>query len=140
MDGAQDSSPQPSGIKKVFSRQNRQEPENNAGSIRSNGRSSIESTPEKRPSTSGELVQEDSSSRFSKLMGNRRKKKNAANDKKAGSIASADSILESSTNGAASSLRNEPSVSGSSPNNSTHALDQSTGSVNLLTDDSEPDQ
>lgn len=140
MDGAQDSSPQPSGIKKVFSRQNRQEPETNAGSIRSNGRSSIESTPEKRPSTSGELGQEDSSSRFSKLMGNRRKKKNAANDKKAGSIASADSILESSTNDAASSLRNEPSVSGSSPNNSTHALDQSTGSVNLLTDDSEPDQ
>uniref|UniRef100_A0A093UZL8 Putative membrane protein C20F10.07 n=1 Tax=Talaromyces marneffei PM1 TaxID=1077442 RepID=A0A093UZL8_TALMA len=140
MDGAQDSSTQPSGIKKVFSRQNRQELESNAGSIRSNGRSSIESTPEKRPSTSGELGQEDSSSRFSKLIGNRRKKKNAANDKKASSIASADSLLDSSTNLAALSVRNEPSVSGSSPNNSTHALDHSTGSVNLLTDDSEPDQ
>lgn len=137
MDGAQDSSPQPTGIKKVFSRQNRQEPENNAGSIRSIGRSSIDSTPEKRPSTSGELGQEDSSSRFSKLMGKGRKKKN---DKKAGSIASADSIIDTSTTGAALSLRNEVSVSGSSPNNSTYALDQSTGSVNLLTDDSEPDQ
>lgn len=137
MDGAQDSSPQPSGIKKVFSRQSRQEPESNAGSIRSNRRSSIESTADKRPSTSGELGQDDSPGRFSKLMGNRRKKKN---DKKAGSIASADSIIEPSTNGAALSLRNETSVAGSSPNNSTHVLAQSTGSVNLLTDDSEPEQ
>ena len=133
MDGAQDSSPQPTGIKKVFSRQTRQDAE----STRSNGRSSIESTPEKRPSTSGELGQEDSSSRFSKLMGNRRKKKN---DKKAGSIASADSVIDSSTNLAALSLRNETSVSESSPNNSTHALEQSTGSVNLLTDESDPEQ
>ncbi|EED12955.1 GRAM domain protein [Talaromyces stipitatus ATCC 10500] len=140
MDGAQDSLSQPSGIKKVFSRQSRQDPEINSSSNRSNGRSSLESTPERRPATSGDQGQEDSSSRLSKLINNRRKKKNATNDKRAGSIASADSILESSTNSAGMSLRNEPSVSGSSPNGSNNALARSAGSVNLLTDDSEPDQ
>lgn len=145
MDGTQDSSP--SGLKKAFMRQNRsrvtqgQDLESNTSSSRSNGRASIDSTPEKRTSTNGEFTVEEPSSRFSKLMNNRRKKKNTANEKRPGSVASADSGLDSSVNGTSLSVHNENYVSGSSSaNGSTNALDQSVGTVNLLTDDSEPDQ
>lgn len=124
----------------MFSRQSRQDLESNTSSGRSNGRSSVDSTPEKRPSTSGELGTEDSSSRLSKLIGGRRKKKNAGLERSSTSIASADSVLDANTNGTALSLRDDPSVSGLSANDSTNTLEQSTGSVNLLTDDSEPDQ
>ncbi|OKL57677.1 hypothetical protein UA08_07087 [Talaromyces atroroseus] len=148
MDGTQDSTPlQPpsGGLKKAFSRQNRsrvtqgQDLESNASSGRSNGRSSVDSTPEKRPTTSGEPGVEDSSSRLSKLINNRRKKKQTVDDKRPSSVASADSALDPSMNGTLS-MRNGYSVSvSSSANGSTNELDQSAGMVNLLTDDSEPD-
>jgi hypothetical protein len=149
MDGAQESSPiQPSSgsLKKAFSRQNRsrttlgQDLESNESSSRSNGRSSVDSTPEKRPATSGGPGTEDSSSRLSKLINNRRKKKQAANDKRPGSVASADSALDPSTNGTLTVQTEYPVSTSSSANGSTNDLDQFTGTVNLLTDDSEPDQ
>jgi hypothetical protein len=144
MDAVHGSSPNPSpagGLKKVFSRSSRSQttPSQDFESIsssRSNGRSSIDSTSEsQRPKTSGGPASEESSSRISKLLANRRKKKNN-NNRLTASSTSADSAVQQSADGDAE----EVPASGSSANGSVGAQDPSGGSINLLTDDSEPDQ
>lgn len=150
MDGVQESSSNPSpagGFKKVFSRSNRslttpsQDLETLTSSSRSNGRSSVDSTPEvPRPKTSsGDLGPEDSTKRITKLLANRRKKKNNNNNSNK-LTASADSSSLQSADGAASPSPEDAPASGSSANGSVSAQEHSGGSVNLLMDDSEPDQ
>ncbi|KAH8702463.1 hypothetical protein BGW36DRAFT_424738 [Talaromyces proteolyticus] len=146
MDDAQESSHHPPtvGLKKVFSRSNRnqtapqgQDMESTSSSARSNGRSSVDSTPEKRLATSGELAVEDSPNRLSKLLGNRKKKKSKATE----SVVSADSPLDHDNSVPVPALPSEElGSSGPSANKYTFGSNQSAVSINLLTDDSEPDQ
>ncbi|CRG87142.1 putative membrane protein C20F10,07 [Talaromyces islandicus] len=136
------------GLKKVFTRSNRslttqvQDAESTQGSARSNGRSSVDSTPDKRPATAGgELTVEDSPKRLSKLLSSRRKKKNNNNNnnnnnKPAEPTPSANSLDgDDDEAGPFPPLPSEefqPSdTAGSTP---------SAISVNLLTDDSETDR
>jgi hypothetical protein len=145
MDAVQDPGPVPppaGGFKKVFSRSSNrsqtsqgQDLESVASSGRSNGRSSVDSTPERRGVTGGD-VGDDSPNRLSKLLGSRRRKRN--NNTLTAAIPPADLPLDKSGNGSAPSPSQEFPASGSSTNGSVSAVDQS-GSTHLLTDDSEPD-
>jgi hypothetical protein len=137
------------GLKKVFSRSNRShtthDAESTQGSVRSNGRSSVDSTLDKRPATAGgELTVEDSPNRLSKLLTSRRKKKNNNNkNKPIESIPSADSLVEGDDDepGPFPPLPTEGFVASESPvHGNTTGFNQSTASINLLTDDSETDQ
>lgn len=143
MDGIQEAPipPPAGGFKKVFSRSSNrsqssqgQDLESVASSGRSNGRSSVDSTPERRGESAGD-VGDDSPRRLSKLLGSRRKKRNIT---LTASMAPADLPWDKSDNGSAPPPSEEVPASGSSTNGSVGAIDQS-GSIQLLTDDSEPD-
>lgn len=146
MDDAQELSPNPhpsGGLKKVFSRSNRtqttQDVESTHGSARSNGRSSVDSTPDKRPATAGgELTVEDSPKRLSKLLSSRRKKKNNNNNKHTEPAPSTNSLDGDDETGPFPPLPSEEFVA--SQSSDTGGLNQSTISINLLTDDSGTDR
>jgi len=154
MDDAQELSSSPhnaGGLKKVFTRSSRsqtthaQDVESNHSSARSNGRSSFDSTPDKRPATAGgELTVEESPKRLSKLLGSRRKKKNnnnnSSNEKHTDSTPSTDSLAkdDDGTGPFPSLPADEYAISQSDGNGA--GLGNSNVSINLLTDESEPDK
>jgi hypothetical protein len=140
MDNVVQENASPVSIRGVLSRSSRSKTtpsdlESRASSRRSNGQSSIESTPDKsRPKTAG-VGQDDAIkagvSGISRLIPNRRKKKRHETSQRSVESGSGETVFQSPK---------DIPASGSSVHDNMGAKGQSGESNSLLTDNSEPDQ